>query len=75
MIDQEVVALVEPLVRLKAFSSIEEAVRELVTDFILRQVDYYRERLVELEKRYGMTFEQFGVYLSTLHRCACVALG
>ena len=63
MTDKEVVALVEPLVRHKAFPSTEEAVRELVTDFVLRQIDRYRERIAEFEKRYGMTFEQFSAYL------------
>ncbi|MEK6574188.1 MAG: hypothetical protein AABZ58_07720, partial [Chloroflexota bacterium] len=63
MTEKEVVALVEPLVRHKAFPSTEEAVRELVAGFVLRQIDRYRERIAEFEKRHGMTFEQFGAYL------------
>lgn len=57
MTEKEVVALVEPLVRHKAFSSTEDAVRGLVLDFVLRQIDRYRERSAVLEKQYGMTFE------------------
>lgn len=63
MTDKEVMALVEPLIRHKAFASTEEAVSELVADFVLRQIDRYRERIGSLEKRYGMTFEQFSAYL------------
>lgn len=63
MTDQEVIAIVEPLVRHQAFATSEGAVRELVLDFILRQIDKYRARITALEKRYGMPFEQFGAYL------------
>ena len=63
MTDKEVVALVEPLIRHKAFSSTEDAVCELVADFVLCQIDRYRGRSAALEKRHGMTFEQFGIYL------------
>ncbi len=63
MSDQEVVTLVEPLIRHRAFASAEEAVRQLVLDFILRRIDQYRERLSVFEKRYGMPFEQFSAYL------------
>ena len=64
MTENEVIALVEPLVRHRAFSSPEEAVRGLVADFILRKIDKYRERISAFEKRYGMRLEQFGAYLT-----------
>ncbi len=63
MTDKEVVALVEPLIRHRAFASAEDAVRELVANFILRQLDHYREKVVALETRYGMSFDQFQTYL------------
>jgi len=63
MSDREVIALVEPLVQHRAFHSVEEAVRELVMDFVLRRIDHYRDRIAVLEKRYGMSFEQFGAYV------------
>ena len=63
MTDKEVVELVAPLVRHRVFATPEDAVRELVADFVLRQIDRYREQVATLEKRYGMSFEQFGAYL------------
>ena len=63
MTDKEVIALIEPLVRHKVFSSTEDAVRGLVAGFVLRQIDHYRSRVVSFEKQHGMSFEQFGAYL------------
>ncbi len=63
MSDHDVTAIAEPLVRHQAFATSEDAVRELVLDFILRQIDKYRARITSLEKRHGMPFEQFGAYL------------
>jgi len=73
MSDHEVVALLEPLVRHQAFPSVEAAMRALVRDYVLRQIEQYRERLVLLEKQHGMTFEQFSAYLK--ERAALVAHG
>ncbi len=42
MSERDVVILVEPLVRHGAFPSTEVAVRELVSDYILRQIDECR---------------------------------
>ncbi|MGQ0604969.1 MAG: hypothetical protein ACT4QE_25090 [Anaerolineales bacterium] len=63
MSSHELTHIVEPLVQHGAFSSAEVAVRELVADYILRQIDRYRERIAELERQYGMPFEKFGGYL------------
>jgi len=46
----DVAAIVEPLVAHKAFPSAEAAARELVRDFILRQIDLYRSRILALER-------------------------
>ncbi len=63
MSKREVATIVEPLVRHQAFPSAEDAVRELVLEFILRQIDRYRRRITKLEKRHGMSFEDFSAYL------------
>lgn len=63
MSDPDVIALVEPLVQHQAFPSVEDAVRALVREFILRQIDRHRGRMATLEDRYGMRFEQFSEYL------------
>ena len=63
MTKHEVATLVEPLVRSQAFPSTEEAIRTLVRDYILREIRHYRRRLVALEKRYKMSFDQFSAYL------------
>ena len=58
-----IVAIVEPLVRRRIFPSEEDAVRELVADFILRQIDESRAKIAELESRYSMSHERFNAYL------------
>ena len=63
MADQDVAAILEPLVEHQAFASVEEAARKLVSGFILGEIDEYREQIASLEKRYGMSFEQFSAYL------------
>ena len=63
MTEHEVAAIVEPLVRSRAFASAEDAVRTLVRDYILKQIQHYSEQIAELEKRYGMPLEQFSAYL------------
>ncbi len=63
MTKREVAALVEPLVRSQAFPSTEEAIRALVREYILRQIQHYRRRLTTLEKRHKMSFDQFSAYL------------
>ena len=73
MSDRELVAMLEPLVRRQAFTSAEEAMRTLVRDYVLRQIEQHQKRLTALEKRYGMTFEQFSAYLK--ERSALVAHG
>src|SRR3972149_5252455 len=63
MSSHDVAAIVEPLVRRRIFPTNEEAGRELVTDFVMRQIDESRAKIEELEKRYSMPFEQFCGYL------------
>lgn len=58
-----IVAIVEPLVRRRIFPSEEDAVRELVADFILCQIDESRAKIAGLESRYSMSYERFNAYL------------
>jgi Arc/MetJ-type ribon-helix-helix transcriptional regulator len=73
MTEREVAAIVEPLVRSRAFASAEDAIRTLVRDYILRQIQHYSDRLAALEKGHGMSFEQFSAYLK--ERSALLANG
>ncbi len=56
-------SIVEPLVRRKLFSTTEEAVRELMQDYTLRQISSYQRQIAELEQKYGMNFTKFTQYL------------
>lgn len=56
-------AVMEPLIRRKMFASEEEAIRELLLDYILRQIATLRGETVRFERKYGMRFQQFGEYL------------
>jgi hypothetical protein len=56
-------ALVEPLVNRKMFATEEEAVRSLLREYILQQVSRLQQELSSLERKYGMSFEQFAAYV------------
>ena len=63
MSESQLIAILDPLVQHKVFTSPEEAARALVGEFILRQIDESRAQIAELEKKYGMSFEHFGAYI------------
>ena len=56
-------AAIEPLIRKKIFNNEEEAIRELVREYILRQIGALRRRVSRFERKYGMHFQQFSEYL------------
>ena len=56
-------AAIEPLIRKKIFNNEEEAIRELVREYILRQIGTLRRRVSRFERKYGMHFQQFSEYL------------
>jgi hypothetical protein len=56
-------AVIKPLLERKIFATEEEAVRELVKDYILRQITHYQRENIRLTRKYGLTFERFGEYL------------
>jgi Arc/MetJ-type ribon-helix-helix transcriptional regulator len=56
-------AVIEPLIRRKIFASEAEAIRELLRDYMLRQIAALRREVGRFERKYGMRFDQFGAYL------------
>jgi hypothetical protein len=56
--------VLEPFVRRKLFSTPEEAARKLARNYILQQLDIYKQRIAEFERKHGMNFEQFTRYTS-----------
>ena len=51
------------MLRRQVFASEEQATRELVRDYILRQIAALQREIGRFERKYGMTFERFGQYL------------
>ncbi len=56
-------AAIEPLIRRRIFSTEEEAIRELLREYVLQQITTLREEVERFEKKHGMRFRQFGEYL------------
>lgn len=54
---------IEPLIRRKIFNTEEEAIRELLREYILKQIATLRREVGRFERKYGMRFEQFSDYL------------
>ena len=54
---------IEPLIREKIFNSEEEAIRELLREYILRQISRLRQEINRFERKYSMRYEQFRDYL------------
>jgi hypothetical protein len=55
--------VIEPLIRRKIFPSEEAAVREIVKDYILRQVTSLKREVSRFERKHGMNLERFRQYL------------
>jgi hypothetical protein len=56
-------AVVAPLVERKVFDTEEEAVRSLLGEYILGQIEKLRQDTTRFEQKYGMRFEQFAAYV------------
>ena len=56
-------SMMDLLVRRGIFASEEEAIRELLRDYVLRQISKLRRETARFERKYGMNFQQFGEYL------------
>jgi len=55
--------VVEPLIKRRIFATAEEAIRELLREYILRQIAALQREIDRLEHKYGMHFGRFGEYL------------
>ena len=56
-------AVIEPLIERRLFDTEEEAIRELLRDYILRQITGLRQDVGRFEQKYSMRFQQFSEYL------------
>jgi hypothetical protein len=59
----DVSAVIEPLIKRRIFATEEEAVRELMKEYIQRQITALQREIGRFERKYGMRFERFGAYL------------
>jgi len=53
----------ELLVKRRIFATEEQAIRELLREYILQQIVALQRELARFERKYGMRFERFGEYL------------
>ena len=60
--------VIGPLIKRRIFATKEQAVRELMRDYILRQITARRRELGRFERKYGMSFDQFSEYLHARSR-------
>ena len=58
-----VYTVIDPFVRRGLFNSPEQAVTEMASEYVLRQIERYQTIIQALEARHGMTYEQFERYL------------
>ena len=54
---------IEPLIREKIFNNEEEALQEILREYIIRQILNLQKEIKRFEKKYGMRFERFKSYL------------
>jgi hypothetical protein len=61
---ERVITLLSPFVKRGLFDSPEKAVMTLARDYTLHQIEHYQSEIEQLQKKYGMNYEQFEVYLA-----------
>jgi len=54
---------IQPLISKGIFNTEEEAIRELLLDYILRNIAGRRREIRRLERKYGMHFDRFREYI------------
>ncbi len=54
---------IAPFIQRQIFHSEEEAMQEILRDYILRQITKLKREMQHFRRKYGMTFQQFGAYL------------
>lgn len=60
---QNLAEIVNPLVEKGLFENAETAVKDLMADYILNQIERHRKIIRKFEKKYGMNYLQFSKYL------------
>ena len=50
--------VIEPLIRRRIFTTEEEAIRELMREYILKQIAALQRKISYFERKYGMRFIQ-----------------
>lgn len=55
--------VIEPLIQRKIFRTEEEAVQELLRDYMLHQITELQDKNRIFSQKYGMDFHQFSEYL------------
>jgi len=61
---RDLAEIVNPLVDNGLFENAEVAVKNLMTDYIVRQIGKHRAAIRKFEKKYSMKYAQFDAYLS-----------
>jgi hypothetical protein len=56
--------VIEPFVRRGLFQTAEQAIIEMAQEYIMTQIKHYQKKIHALEKKYGMTFEEFNERLA-----------
>lgn len=62
-INNQLEAVISPFVERGLFESPEQAVYEMALDYILHQIERYKEKIKGFEQKYGMSFDDFELYL------------
>lgn len=60
---QNLAEIVHPLVDNGLYENAEAAVKDLMANHILQQIEHYRVIVEKFEKKYGMKYSQFDDYL------------
>lgn len=55
--------MLSPLIKREIFPNKEEALRELLREYILGQIFGLQQEVLSFEQKYGMHFQQFDAYL------------
>ena len=63
MLKAEVNAVIEPLIKRRIFATEEQAIRELLREYMVRQIAALQREMGRFERKYGMPLERYGEYL------------
>ena len=60
---QGIAEIVSPLVERGLFDNAEIAVKNLMKNYVINQIQHYKNIIHKFEKKYGMNYNQFNNYL------------